>query len=121
MAATIRGRERELAALRASLARGGGAALVVLGEYGMGKSTLLDVARAAEVRVLETAGVAAEATLPLAGLHRLLQPLRDRVAELAGIGDPFAFHRLLVEAAAGGPLLCLADDVHLMDRSRCGR
>jgi DNA-binding CsgD family transcriptional regulator len=138
MAATIHGRERELATLHDALdraRRGRGTALVVLGEPGMGKTTLLDAVAAADVRVLETSGVEAEADLPGAGLHRLLAPITgliptlpdghaDRLLAVAdGFGrtrDSFglfvAVHRLLALTAGVGPLLCRADDVHQMDR-----
>ena len=56
-----------------------GRAVVVLGDPGIGKSSLLhEVASAARARgmtVLETTGVESESGLPYAGLHRLLMPL----------------------------------------------
>jgi hypothetical protein len=57
----------------------GGAALVLSGEAGVGKSALLHYARArAEVfglRTLSTAGVESEAEFAFAGLHQLLHPV----------------------------------------------
>ncbi|HEU5474456.1 MAG TPA: LuxR C-terminal-related transcriptional regulator [Actinophytocola sp.] len=139
--AVLRGREKELATLHDALTRarnGYGTALVVLAESGMGKTTLLDALRpvTTDFLTLETAGIATEAALPLSGLHRLLQPLADRVRMLPGSyartlvpviaegavpsEDTFALHaavhRLLADTAGAIPLLCRADDVHRMDR-----
>lgn len=136
----LRGRDLEIAAGHATLvgARGGqGAALVMIAESGMGKTSLLDaVAPAAgDFLVLETAGVESEAGVPLAGLHRLLQPLAGQIGALPGYhartlapvvtdgaghtGDVFALytavHCLLVQAADTRPVLCRADDLHRMD------
>ncbi|HEV2781789.1 MAG TPA: LuxR C-terminal-related transcriptional regulator [Actinophytocola sp.] len=138
MSATMRGRERELATLHGALesARSGrGASLIVLGEPGMGRTTLLDAVAARDFRVLETCGVESEADLPGAGLHRLLTPVVDLVPGLPpahaealrpvadGTGPAadrlglfVAVHRLLGELAGAGPVLCRADDVHRMDR-----
>jgi predicted ATPase len=77
----IFGRERELAQLE-RLVDGvseRGAVLLVRGEAGIGKSTLLAVAcRRAEapgMRVLRASGVQSEAQLPFAGLHQLVMPV----------------------------------------------
>src|SRR2546423_13849043 len=55
-----------------------GGALLVIGDPGIGKSTLLraaaDHAAAAGFLVLATTGVESEAALPYAGLHELLRP-----------------------------------------------
>src|SRR4051812_4476067 len=63
-----------------------GAALVLTGMPGIGKSTLLDQVRetaiARNMLVLVTSGVASEANLPFAGLHRLLRPLLPRLPDL---------------------------------------
>ena len=95
------GREDELqvvAGLVGGLAEGAGGALVVRGEPGIGKSALLAAAvalAAAGVRVLSATGVQAEARLPFAGLHQLLQPVlplaeqlppRQRAALLSAFG-----------------------------------
>jgi DNA-binding NarL/FixJ family response regulator len=132
--AVVIGRDTELTTARDALDRaraGQGAALAVLAEFGMGKTALLDAVRHAATgfRVIETCGVEAETALPLAGLHRLLQPVANHVAALprrqAEIldrlepGNTFtlytAVHRLLVEVSRGDPLLCLADDAHRLD------
>ncbi|MBV9413433.1 MAG: ATP-binding protein, partial [Solirubrobacterales bacterium] len=139
--APLVGRETELQLvelkLDALLERG--AALVLRGEAGIGKSVLLDAARdlAVErgVRALHTAGVAAESDLPYSGLHRLLRPVIAGADELPGArrsallgafgigdglgGDPFlvalATLDLLSAHAAGEPLLVIADDLHWLD------
>src|SRR5262249_23750002 len=78
---TILGRTAELRALTdlVEQAPDRGGALVLLGDAGIGKSTLIRAAaqhaRAAGLQVLEIAGVEAEAQLPFAGLHQLLRPL----------------------------------------------
>src|SRR4051812_20347626 len=81
------GRETELGACRELLdrARGGhGGALVVHGEPGVGKSSLLAAAAAgaAGFQVLTTQGIESESPLAFAALHRLLIPLLDRVDRL---------------------------------------
>jgi hypothetical protein len=68
-----------LAGLVGGLASGVGGALILRGEAGIGKSTLLAaaIAQAAGTgaRVLTSTGVQAEARLPFAGLHQLLRPV----------------------------------------------
>src|ERR671921_1536615 len=63
-----------------------GTALLVRGEAGIGKSTLLAAAsrraESAGMRVLRTTGVQSEAQLPFAGLHQLLLPVFGRVDQL---------------------------------------
>jgi len=136
------GRDRELAVLAELIGevpdRGG--AVVVAGEAGIGKSSLLQAAaaaaREASCQVLLTTGVEAEAQLPFGGLHQLLRPVlggaealpqTQRRALTAAFGggegpppEPFmialAALNLLAEAAADGPLVLVADDVHWLDR-----
>src|SRR3954467_9208252 len=76
-----------------------GQALVLRGDPGIGKSRLLsETARAARERgmmVLTTTGVQSEASLPFAGLHQLLRPVRDRTGELPPV------HRAALDAAFG--------------------
>lgn len=85
---TVVGRADELRVLIALIDRAGehGGAIVVLGEPGIGKSSLLRVAeehaRARGQRVLETTGVQAETRLPFAGLHHVLRPVLDTVGVL---------------------------------------
>jgi hypothetical protein len=75
------GRDSELAILDGltSGIRERGGALLVRGEPGVGKSTLLAEsgrrAQEAGLRVLTTNGVESEARLPFAGLHQLIRPI----------------------------------------------
>jgi DNA-binding CsgD family transcriptional regulator len=139
--APLLGREAEVELLVALLdgIAGGGGALVLGGEPGIGKSRLL-VAAAALARergftVLSTTGVQSEAHLPFAGLHQLLRPLRFRAAGLPaphraaldaafGLGQGPAPERfriamavldLLCEVATDAPLLVLAEDAQWLD------
>lgn len=138
--AKVLGRTRERAAIDELLeqARGGaGGCLVLHGEPGIGKTTLLSYAasQAHGLRVLRTSGVEPESDLGYAALHRLLLPLLDRVDRLpaplaAGLGVVFgratgeapdrflvslAALSLLSDAADDGPLLCLIDDAQWVD------
>ncbi|MFC5095825.1 ATP-binding protein [Amycolatopsis plumensis] len=140
----IYGRDREqarLGELLGTVTRGRGAALVVHGEAGIGKSALLAhlADRAGGVaRVLRVTGTEAEVDLPFAALHALLHPLRDRVGSLPGpqagalraaFGlaaapegrDRFltglAVLTLLADAAEDRPVVCLADDAQWLDRA----
>ncbi|WP_199442729.1 helix-turn-helix transcriptional regulator [Umezawaea beigongshangensis] len=138
--AALRGRGAELALLRGAVdaARAArGSAHVVRGGPGSGRTALLDAATAlAEgFTVLSTAGAPTETAVPLSGLHRLLQPLADRIethswshpgllAVAAGhragpAADPFALsaavHRLLTVSARERPLLLRVDDADLLD------
>ncbi|MBB2940554.1 DNA-binding CsgD family transcriptional regulator [Actinoplanes lutulentus] len=117
-----------------------GAAIVVRGEPGVGKTALLTAAcaRAAErgVRVLTCGGVLIESDLPYSGLHQLLRPILGRVDDLTpatrdallsalGLSDDgvsagqyqvgLAVLELL--AVSDTPVLVAADDVHWLDRS----
>lgn len=66
-----------------------GGALLMRGEPGIGKTTLLEAARrqagGREIRLLETSGVQSGAELPFAGLHQIVLPLlgeADRLPDL---------------------------------------
>ncbi|MFE6224065.1 AAA family ATPase [Streptomyces sp. NPDC057854] len=139
------GRERETAfldgVLEAALSGGSGAAVVLRGPAGIGKSALLawarDAARRRGFAVLGAVGSAAEAELAFGGFHQVFWPLlkrsrtlpaRDReVLECAlGLGaEPpagaaplgAAALTLLAEAARERPLLVVVDDVQWMDDS----
>ncbi len=143
----LHGRDAErarLAALVASARAGRAAVLAVLGDPGVGKSALLgDLVASVEaqqeraaIRVLMTTGVASEAPLPFAALHRLLRPVLDwdrlpppqaralRVVfgheEGGGAAvEPFLLGvttlSVLTEAAHDRPVLCVVDDAHWLD------
>ena len=86
--------------------------------------------------MLRTDGTPAERLLPLAGLHKLLRPVRGEIADLrtgrrealeAAFGSPeaasdvfrvsLAFLDLLSALAATAPVAVLVDDLHWLDRS----
>lgn len=116
-----------------------GATLVVRGDAGMGKSSLLHAAattaRSLDLTVLRITGVEVESAMPYAGLHRLLSPLLDDLAHLPavqqhalatalGIGDgtapqvflvALATLTLLTESAASRPVVLVIDDVQWLD------
>ena len=91
-----------------------GAALVLRGDPGIGKSRLLAetvaLAEQRQMHVLATTGVQSEARLAFAGLQQLLRPVRAYSAELS------AAHRTVLEAALG-----IGQDPRRMTRSRRGR
>src|SRR5690242_12575695 len=79
------GRARERERLDGLLARtrdGESGVLVVRGEPGVGKTSLLRYAarQASGLRVAQIAGVQAEMELPFAGVQRLCAPMLDRIA-----------------------------------------
>ena len=136
------GRDAEISALTGLInaAAGEGTAVVVLGEAGIGKSSLLraaaDLAREAGCQVLTTTGVEAETLLPFAGLHQLLRPIlagadllpeTQRRALLTAFGmelgpppEPFlialATLNLLADASTNRPIAVVADDVQWLDQ-----
>jgi DNA-binding CsgD family transcriptional regulator len=137
------GRSTETAVVSDALAAvsDSGAALVVEGEAGIGKSTLLqaviEVASADGYRLLTCSGVQSQAEVGFAGIHELIHPLLGQAAQLPrrhhdalmtafGLLDGPAPDRLLVslavlglleEAAAQRRLLLLVDDVQWLDTS----
>jgi DNA-binding CsgD family transcriptional regulator len=136
------GRDSELALLERLVDQvsAQGESLLLLGDAGTGKSSLLSAAaeygRDAGLRVLRTTGVEAEARLPFAGLHQLLRPLLGSLTELphvqrdallaalgASSADPperfmiaLAALNLITQAAASQPVLLIADDVQWLDQ-----
>ncbi|MDI5978262.1 helix-turn-helix transcriptional regulator [Amycolatopsis magusensis] len=135
----LRGRQAEQDTITALLGRardGISGALVVRGEPGIGKTSLLDhaAAQAGDLRVLRGTGIESEAELPFAGLHLLLRPVLDRLDALPelqrralagafGLGESGDGDRFLIGAgvltllAEQGPLLCLVDDAQWLDRA----
>lgn len=124
--------------LLADAAAGRSRALVLRGEAGIGKTTLLGhlAATADGFRVLRATGVQSEAEIPFAGLQVLLAPVADRVdglppaqagalrAALGASAEPgdallvrAATLTLMSELAEDRPLLCLLDDAHLIDQA----
>jgi DNA-binding CsgD family transcriptional regulator len=121
-----------------------GGVLLVRGEAGIGKSSLLRHARerasAIGIRPLQTIGVESEAELAFAGLHQLLDSIADLVQLLpdprrraleAAFGiagefepDPFlvalAAHQAIRLSADLGPVALLVDDAQWLDRSTLG-
>ncbi|MBF6398663.1 AAA family ATPase [Nocardia cyriacigeorgica] len=136
----LHGREAEQAEIDRLLdaARAGrSGALVVRGDAGIGKTALLDYAAAQGIPAARSAGIESEAELPFAGLHLLVRPgmelverlpeqQRDALRGAFGLAprDPgdrmligLAVLTLLAEESADGPLLCLIDDAHWLDRA----
>src|SRR5687768_4944312 len=94
------GRHAELERVRALLghARNGrGAALLVTGEPGIGKTALLDATTShpTGMRLLRVDGFEAESMIPFAGVQRLAMPLRGH------LGDLPVSHRHALRVAAG--------------------
>src|ERR687898_507341 len=136
------GRERESArideVIDAARRRRSGA-LVVRGEAGIGKTTLIDAAveRAEGMRVLRSLGVESEVDIVFSGLHELLRPalssldaIPDSQAEglrsAMGLdGDPSVERlavfggtlSLLSAVAEEQPLLCVIDDAQWLDEA----
>jgi DNA-binding NarL/FixJ family response regulator len=106
------GREKELARIQ-ELVDSSGAALVVLGEAGVGKSSLAafakEYARTRGIRTLCSTGVESEGSIPFAALADVLLPLSDHYADLPPVQREALEVRLaLSEGAAGGPLAACA-------------
>ena len=119
---------------------GQGGAVVVLGEAGIGKTSLVRATarygRVADAQVLETTGVEGEARMPFAGLHQLLRPLlpgtdllpvAQRQALMIAFGmaegarpDLFmialAALNLITDAAVERPVVLVIDDTQWLDR-----
>jgi DNA-binding CsgD family transcriptional regulator len=136
------GRDAERAAIERLLADarvGTSGALVVSGEPGIGKSTLLAhaAASAREMRVLAARGVEAEASIPFAGLLELLRPVLGFIDSLPApqaaalrsalaLGPATRGERLVTGAATLGilasaaeerPLCIIVDDAQWLDRA----
>ena len=112
-------------------------ALALRGEAGIGKTVLLQDARAraTDMHVLAARGVESESELPFAALHQLLRPALGYVNRLPapqatalqsalGLADSAGQERFLIysaclsllsELAEEQPVLCLVDDAHWLD------
>jgi DNA-binding CsgD family transcriptional regulator len=134
------GREAEkgtLARLVAAAADGISGALVLYGDVGMGKTTLLGFAAEVDpdIRFAKIAGIETENQLPFAGLHRLLLPFlgglddlpsnqRNALTAAFGLSDQrpadvflvgLATLSLLAVYAIPKGLLCVIDDAQWLD------
>jgi DNA-binding CsgD family transcriptional regulator len=137
----IVGREvecKEIDLLLTDVRSGTSGALVLRGEAGMGKTTLLDYAlsSATGMHTVRVAGMQSENEFSFGALHRLLVPFMDRIESLParqreaiwtafGVAAGPAPDRFLVglaaltvlaEAARERPLICIVDDAHWIDR-----
>jgi len=137
------GRDSELSRLRGLVAPPPpeSRVLMLLGDAGMGKTVLLAEAvrqaRSAGLQVLQVTGRESEQDLAFAGLHQLLRPVLDRVADLPGrqaeallgafglSAEPppagalltgLAVLTLLSRLSENRPLLVVADDAQWLDR-----
>src|SRR4029453_12801751 len=111
--------------------------LLLRGEIGVGKTSLLEYAAAAEgMTILRSVGVRVESDLPFAGLDQLVRPILHLTGRLPppqsaalnvalGLRSGPAVDRFLVaagalsllaEAAEDSPLLALVDDVQWLDQ-----
>jgi DNA-binding CsgD family transcriptional regulator len=136
------GRIDELEILRQlilTVRTGQSAVLVVRGEPGIGKTSLLRrlIGEASGFRVIRSVAVESEMELPFAGLHELCLPMLGQIELLAepqqralsvafGLAsgenpDRFlvalAALSLLAEASEEGPLLCIVDDAQWLDHA----
>ena len=134
------GRERErhlIDGLLAAARVGQSGVLVLTGEVGIGKSSLLEnaAASATDMRLLRATGTESEAEVPFGGLLQLLRPAlvhldripapqADALAAALALrpgtgGDRFAVGAatlsLLSRFAEDQPLAVLVDDAHLLD------
>ncbi|MFE5286570.1 AAA family ATPase [Nocardia sp. NPDC056611] len=118
---------------------GESSALVLRGEAGIGKTTLLEYlsGQATGCRVVQVTGIESELELPFAALHQLCLPMFDLIPVLPDpqahalrvvfghvAGDApdkfvvgLAVLGLLSEAAANRPIVCLVDDAQWLDEA----
>ena len=135
------GREAETAQLEKALTEAAehGGSLLLTGEPGIGKTSLLDAAvkqaRNRGYRLLAVTGLESEAQLPYAGLHQLLQPVLESAGRLPApqrsalltalgmrAGTPpemflvaLATLNLIDDVADERPIVLVADDVQWLD------
>ena len=128
---------RQVAMVLAHARNGRGGALLLAGDPGIGKTTLLDAATADRpgFRVVRLDGFESESTMPFAAVQRLVMPLRGhlpalperhrhalRVAAGEAEGTPpdrfligLGVLGLLAAAGEAEPVICAVDDAHLLD------
>ena len=135
----IVGRDRERAALRSLVAtarRGDGAAMILRGDPGIGKTALLDELIAkTRIRTLRACGYESEADLPFAALGDLLRSILDHLDDIPplqatslrsalGLGTSTGVDPVSVEVATASllrtvagtePLLVVVDDMQWLD------
>ncbi|MFG1912200.1 ATP-binding protein [Kribbella sp. NPDC048928] len=134
------GRRRETEVLNGLLGAakaGQSQVLLLTGEAGVGKSSLLDalVAEDGGCRIARTVGIESEMELAYSGLHQLCQPFLDGLDRLPkpqhdALGTAFglvsgptpdrfliglAVLNLLSEAAGQQPVVCVVDDAQWLD------
>lgn len=134
------GRQQELHQLAGVLghARNGrGGALLLAGDPGIGKTTLLEAATSslAGMQVIRVDGYESESTMPFAAVQRLVTRLRELLAHVPELhqqalkvaageasGPPpdrfligLGVLGLLAAAGARTPVVCTIDDAHLLD------
>lgn len=129
--------QQELVRLLSDAREGRSGILVLRGEIGIGKTSLLEYlsARATDFRTLRTGGAESEMELAYAGLHQLCAPLLTRLDRLPapqqnalrvalGLADGrppdrlivgLAVLTLLAEASNERPTLCVIDDAQWVD------
>jgi DNA-binding CsgD family transcriptional regulator/tetratricopeptide (TPR) repeat protein len=133
-----RGEREQIDGLLTAARAGRSGALVLRGEAGIGKSSLLAYAadRAEGLRVLRGTGIESESEFPFAAVHQLLRPVREHIDAIpvrqrsalrAAFGledaadgeDRFlvsvAILSVLSEVAEKQPVLCLIDDAQWLD------
>ncbi|MEV0841747.1 AAA family ATPase [Actinocatenispora sera] len=140
--AVLRGRRDECAVLDAVVADvrdGRSRVLVLTGEAGIGKTSLLEhlAGRATGCRLARATGVESEMEFAFAGLHQLCAPFLGRLDRLpapqrealstafglldGAVPDRFlvslAVLNLLSDAAEDQPLICLVDDAQWLDQA----
>ena len=125
--------------LIANVRSGQSAVLVLRGEPGIGKTSLLRhlIGRASGFQVVRAAGVESEMELAFAGLHQLCAPMFGRLGALAepqqrGLSVAFGLasgHNpdrflvalgalsLMAETSEEQPLLCVVDDAQWLDQA----
>ena len=138
--ARLLGREIELQVLREfvrTLKAGSSGTLVVCGEPGIGKTTLLRrfLGESRDIRIESCTGVESEMELSWAGLHQLCSPMLDAIDRIPGpqrsalqtafglidgnAPDPFRVGlgvlSLFAEIAEREPLICVIDDFYALD------